>query len=213
MEILRKVKVGERLPEDNSYVYCDCIEDEDKKLTFTDGKWRDLSGNHYTVEYWYEPVEVELKSTNILPLEDRTILKFQVYKSTQENLFELLNKYHKALEAAELELISVKDKISKLEAATDLLYTEEDLEEVRNTLRGEFVKLVDDLMSENQGLKLAIEKNHGVNCIIAPQSEVDKVAKERYEEALESIPNTYELDKPKNYKIIVKALKIAAYGK
>ena len=49
------------------------------------------------------------------------------------------------------------------------------------------IQRLNSLTVENQGLKLAIEKNFGGNCVIAPKEQVDKIAKERYEKALQRL--------------------------
>jgi hypothetical protein len=76
-------------------------------------------------------------------------------------------------------------------------------------------ELLSNLIIENQSLKLAIERNYGGNCIIAPIEEVQKVAKERYEKALKSIPEKYDSKYTFSFTCdewdaIKKALRIAA---
>ena len=188
MELLRKVKVKDRLPKIHKMYWT-----EIGALYFT-GKWDSIKQGSTllrTPEYWYEPITIELKSEEIfdnavvdkLPELDLADL------FSRGHLIDLVKTYHKALEAAELE-------IARLNAHK---------------------KGIMDLVAENQGLKLAIEKGHGGNCIIAPKEEVDKVAKERYEKAYGIIEDINELDTyggigfiPINN--VVEALKIAAYG-
>lgn len=224
MEILRKVSCKDRLPNEEGVYHVISVPrygspHQSKDRGYFNGKiFKPEYG--YRIEYWYEPITIELKSEEILP--NRCRIK-DAYAELDPitDFCGIINLYNTALEAAELEIAELKASKSAIRS---------NKRHLENTVLKEFsdrieqqTKLISELITENQGLKLAIENNHGGNCIIAPKEEVEKVAKERYKKALkyaeEMYKDTFEMDCKHGgndvllYLDVEKALKIAAYGK
>lgn len=259
MEILRKVKCSERLPEKEGNYFVDYKANHRSSDYISFKKYKE-SKEYWidSVEYWYEPIEIELKSEEILPKEERDAF-------SQCEILNKIFKFKEALIAAELKIAKLKavnnslkedydrkkeqieileDAISDLKISKASLkmqlgegltkeffrkqyvelaskikeflpptfYNDRPLEERFEKLVDSWnsvIKAYDELSIENQSLKLAIERNHGGNCIIAPKGEVDKIAKERYEKAYDY----YEKNKEKltSYSALLdKVFKIAA---
>lgn len=129
MEILRKVKCSERLPENNIPVYlqygvCHGVyyryENQWVKQN-TQNKER-LSVLEYPEcnNYWYEPIDIELKSEEILPINKR-FWYTKLCDLSLNDKYEYVEQYHKALEAAELENIVNMTKIEQLERRNRIL--------------------------------------------------------------------------------------------
>lgn len=110
MKILRKVKCSDRLP-DKEGIYHG-INKEGKPNVFIYNK--DVENIIIDrVKYWYEEVDLELKSEEILPENYRLTKK--IIESLEHNCKTMLNfeykqklLYYKALEVAELEIVELK---------------------------------------------------------------------------------------------------------
>ena len=68
--------------------------------------------------------------------------------------------------------------------------------------------------AELENIQLQVQLGEGLtkNFFKRELVKLQKDADERYNNAYNSLPNTYDIDKPTNHKIIKQALKIAAYG-
>lgn len=131
MEILRKVKCSERLPEDNvSVLFEEFIESKTKGKGYIKQYIglildnviyvSDNDGNTYEWVFddieemcWYEPIEIELNSEEILPKDsrlsrDRVKEINKICNTPLNSITYQLLQYHKALEAAELEIAELK---------------------------------------------------------------------------------------------------------
>ena len=107
MKILREVKCSERLPEKEEWYFTISNLNNHSHCIFTkDKEWITDNGVDSTniVKYWYEPITIELKSEEILPLSER-FSKIRMEDMPENSLY---YKYHKALEAAELEIVNLK---------------------------------------------------------------------------------------------------------
>jgi hypothetical protein len=115
MELLRKILVSDRLPNESSHYLTDFAEDNELIFDNEVKKFFNKSNEEVEPEYWYEPITIDLDSEEMLPAEFR--LMSHIIKSINEGLFEPLNpqvwydkllKYHKALEAAELQILNLQ---------------------------------------------------------------------------------------------------------
>jgi hypothetical protein len=118
MKIYREVLVSERLPKiSGRYIF---LVEEQNDLGLSKFLWncyfdKDINeirdnGTPYNAKYWLEEIEVELDSERIFPKEFRWNGKDEL----DERCAYILPDYHKALEAAELEILDSKTKRIKL---------------------------------------------------------------------------------------------------
>ena len=108
MELLRKIDVKERLPNEGDIV-------------FTIYKGGNIGYEEYSEEigkwwldsiiYWYEPITIELDSENILPVEIRWTGNTSILDERSASFIPL---YHKALEAAELQYAQLQEEYDEL---------------------------------------------------------------------------------------------------
>lgn len=103
MKIYKEVKCSERLPNKEDSYFVVMNKDFKTKSYFNGNRFE--SSQYDIVEYWLEPIEIELDSEKILPKEERTLKTLSEY-----GLNNLLSKYVKALNSAELEIINLKEQ-------------------------------------------------------------------------------------------------------
>lgn len=153
MRILREVKVSDRLPEPNKEVlFSEFVESKTRgegyyniyigevageMLYFCDSEG-DASEFNINNEInsisnmsWYEEVDVKVPREEVLPKTER-FNKEQLKSWEDRGIGNKMRSYHKALEASELEVSILRDENTKLEDATNCLYTHEDVEEIKN---------------------------------------------------------------------------------
>ena len=224
MEILRKVKVTDRLPIiEQSYYIIDkhgAIDAKDFERLYDTTIWIE------NVEYWYEPIEGELDSEKILPPELRVN---NAYKDLdlKADFCGIINLYKQALETAELknmQLISCipstfynnLEPIERLNKLVEIWnrsikvidQLQEELREVKGML--DYTNKLDEefRIKQEKDLKRISEHFKFRN----PNEEADK----RYNKALELFKQTYHVTEQEfidRYPHINNMFKIAAYGK
>jgi hypothetical protein len=114
MEILRKVKCSDRLPEKEDKYWVIKMVGKHKGLEH-------FIPNYYSElwieqnEYWYEPIEIELDSEKILLIEDRIKWNKEPEPTDTNYMINILFwKYHKALEAEKLKNIQFQIEVNNL---------------------------------------------------------------------------------------------------
>jgi len=238
MEILRKVKCSDRLPDEGVRVFTKRKTQPYQTGIYYRNKqtWiREIDNRvqlDEEMEYWYEPIEVELDSEKILPKEERLDnARFnelnEVYSNPIKSESYLLLQYHKALEVAELknmQLISCipstfynnLEPIERLNKLVEIWnrsikvidQLQEELREVKGML--DYINKLDEefRIKQEKDLKKISEHFKFRN----PNEEAD----ERYNKALELFKQTYHVTEQEfidRYPHINNMFKIAAYGK
>lgn len=111
MKILKKIKCNKRLPSNKGEYFC-INKGGYKFICYFDTYFYYLDEDYTNqIEYWYEPIEISLESEEILPLEQRGL--FSVCFSSDE-VQDYAEELEKALEAAEKEIVKLKDLTSIL---------------------------------------------------------------------------------------------------
>lgn len=157
MKILREVKCDERLPKKvpEWYISKDVDGVLDSRELDCNSKW--LNSNDIPIDdiiFWYEEVDLELKSEEILHSNAR-ISRDPYFKAnakfrTSEQNINLFEKYHKALEAAELEIAELKAKyINKHNLVTRLIKDKSELIFNRDKKLNDVIEKFEDSKESN----------------------------------------------------------------
>ncbi len=161
MELLRKVLCKDRLPESGTTQYTNLGERE-----FTYKGWELLWNDKECgdkVEYWYEPITVELESEKILPIEERFL--GELTNVTDDEICNWLDKYHKALEAAELGNVLLNSELSLYRERDEIMVNKlikatQDADERYNEALNFAVNelgLINSDASEDNGIKVLLK--------------------------------------------------------
>lgn len=137
METFRKISVGEKLPADNVQVQVEYNGDY-YRAYHNVSTWYNCNEGHMGQpiypQYWFEEIKIELESEVILPTGDR-IQKLYSNASTYitcvdewedkygnfEHAIYLIDKYHKALEAAEYKNLELLEELNQEKEIGDML--------------------------------------------------------------------------------------------
>lgn len=107
MKIYREIKSNERLPTKEGYYWTIRKVGKLRSIEYFIPNYNPelwIAAN----EYWLEPIEVELDSEKILPKESRYL--GELTNVTDAEIDKWLQSYHEALEAAELQIIRLKEQ-------------------------------------------------------------------------------------------------------
>ena len=192
MKIFKEVKCSERLPNKEGWYHCIDMLGRHGAYQFFNDKKLDYYWKPSIIDYWYEPIEIELDSEKILPKEERCL--FKVCESA-EDVQDYAEQLEKALEAAELKNIQLQEEVNKLQFKYN---------EVREMADEQINKLKEQYTICKE---IADRRKEQIDLLTSD-------ADERYNRALEILQKEDKLVTPKEFdNLIFKALKIGIYGK